>query len=677
MHILRIPLLGLLVFITLACSPPPSLQSADRLDGTQDTLFLLERNWRFYNGQFCSGPDCTVPATQDVPLLFPGTDADPRFGTYVFEVHLSEDWLSSDLGIQFFDVGSAYRLLINGKPVGETGHPGPSSIDSTPETRPSYFQFPPAQDLTIAVQWSNFAHPRGGIRGVPRFGAADAVLKDREASILRNLIAMGIILGMGFYHIGLFLTRRSDRASLAFALFCLCWSVRMLFTGEVMIRLLFPNMGYEFQTDLEYISFILAGPLFVVFLGLTFPFRGWRWLAYTELGLGLLSTAIIIPLPVIAYARFLWAFQAVTLISVILAIVIWAIALKNRKPGALASLIGGLIASATAVNDVLFFQRISPIGPLFHYGLLIFILAQSYLLARLFASTYEGVKRLSENLKNTNVALARFVPTEILKVLNRTDITEVRLGDQSQERMTVMFSDIRSFTTLSEQMSPPENFNFLNSYLRRMTPIVNVQGGFVDKYIGDAVMALFPSDPDSALRAAVDMQREIRVYNKHRATKGYEPISIGIGIHTGDIMLGIIGHENRMEGTVISDTVNTASRVERLTRRYGVMIVVSDETVTSLQNKEEFQYRTLGIVRVKGRRNSLRVHHLLNGYTEDVKKLYLDTRDQFNDGVEEALKGNYDAASENFRAVLDVNPMDAAARFYIERMADAGLVASR
>ena len=297
-----------------------------------------------------------------------------------------------------------------------------------------------------------------------------------------------------------------------------------------------------------------------------------------------------------------------------------------------------------------------------------FILAQSYLLARLFAIAYQSARSLSDSLRNTNQALTRFVPTQFLRLLHKKDITEIHLGDQVMQSMTVMFTDIRSFTTLSEQMTPEENFNFLNSYLKRMTPIVNQRGGFVDKYIGDAVMALFPGAPDEALRAAVEMQQEVRVYNSHRAKNGYNPINIGIGLHTGEIMLGIIGHENRMEGTVISDTVNTASRVEGLTRRYGAVILVSNDVLDKLEQPDEFERRRLGLVRVKGKKRAFPVYEILNGYTDDLRALFLETRESFHEAVDLAYSERYEEAANAFARIQERNPMDKAAGFYLDRI---------
>ncbi len=187
------------------------------------------------------------------------------------------------------------------------------------------------------------------------------------------------------------------------------------------------------------------------------------------------------------------------------------------------------------------------------------------------------------NLSKYHIATSRFVPHELMRMLNKESIVDVQLGDQVQKTMTVLFSDIRSFTTLSETMTPLDNFRFINAYLSQMGPIIREHGGFIDKYMGDAIMALFEGGPDDAVRAAIAMLRQLEVYNQGRVRAGYQPIEIGIGINSGDLMLGTVGEHRRMEGTVISDTVNLASRLESLTKEYGVPLIISENTMKGLE----------------------------------------------------------------------------------------------
>nr|HPJ77104.1 adenylate/guanylate cyclase domain-containing protein [Clostridia bacterium] len=239
---------------------------------------------------------------------------------------------------------------------------------------------------------------------------------------------------------------------------------------------------------------------------------------------------------------------------------------------------------------------------------------------------------LDTQTKMTN-AFARFVPKEFLTFLNKKSIVEVELGNQIQKQMTVLFSDIRSFTSLSEKMSPQENFNFLNSYLKRIGPIIRANGGFIDKYIGDAVMALFPDSPAHAIDTALLMQNTIIEYNNHRKAIGYDEIAIGIGIHSGNLMLGTIGEENRMEGTVISDDVNLASRIESLTKYYGAEILISGKLFNQLPDKTKYQYRIIDTVIVKGRSEPVTLIEILDQKTTKYYNMKIKTKSKLVEAI--------------------------------------------
>ena len=171
-----------------------------------------------------------------------------------------------------------------------------------------------------------------------------------------------------------------------------------------------------------------------------------------------------------------------------------------------------------------------------------------------------------ERLEGIHAANSRFVPREFLDHLNRESVLDVRLGDHVESRMSVLFTDLRSFTSISETMTPEENFEFINGYLGKVAPIVRDHHGFIDKYIGDAIMALFDRCPDDALTASVEMLRALNAYNRSLAASESQQIRMGVGIHIGNLMLGTVGESNRMETTVISDVVNTASRLESLSK---------------------------------------------------------------------------------------------------------------
>jgi class 3 adenylate cyclase len=266
-------------------------------------------------------------------------------------------------------------------------------------------------------------------------------------------------------------------------------------------------------------------------------------------------------------------------------------------------------------------------------------------------------------------AFSRFVPREFLTCLSKKSIVEVSLGDQVQADMAIMFADIRSFTSLSEKMTPKENFSFLNSYLGRMNPCIWENGGYIDKYIGDAIMALFPTGPGAALDAAVAMLSQIPVYNTHRARFGYEPIRIGIGVHAGTVMLGIIGHERFMQGTVISDAVNLAARLEALTKIYGVSLVVSAQVLAGLQDPNRYHYRFLDSVRLKGKSETVPVYEVFDADPAALAEKKMLIREGFERAVYEFHAGNFAAAAALFEDLSRQAPNDRPVVIYRMRCA--------
>ncbi|XWK90590.1 MAG: response regulator [Phormidium sp.] len=264
-------------------------------------------------------------------------------------------------------------------------------------------------------------------------------------------------------------------------------------------------------------------------------------------------------------------------------------------------------------------------------------------------------------------AYERFVPHNFLKFLEKESIIDVRLGDQVQQKMTVMFSDIRSFTTLSESMTPQENFNFINSYLSRVSPLIRKNQGFIDKYIGDAIMALFPESALDAVLAAIAMQQEMVIYNQHQQKSDFPPIEIGIGLHTGKLMLGTIGEAERMETTVIADAVNLASRLEGLTKLYGVGILVSEHTIAQLGNFSKINYRFLDRVRVKGKSEPVAVYEVYDPELTPSNLLKSETRELFEQAFDAYTQQYFTESKQQFQEILRINPDDKAAIIYIER----------
>ncbi len=264
-------------------------------------------------------------------------------------------------------------------------------------------------------------------------------------------------------------------------------------------------------------------------------------------------------------------------------------------------------------------------------------------------------------------AYSCFVPKEFLNFLEKESIINIKLGDHVQKKMSILFSDIRSFTKLSEKMNPQENFDFVNNYFTRVGPVIRKNNGFIDKYIGDSLMALFPERPGDALLAAIETQKEINNYNEQAMKEDLPPINIGIGIHTGELMLGTIGEEKRMEGTVISNAVNLAARMEKLTKLYNAGIVISADTLNSLGEPSRYNFRYLDRVQVKGKKEWVDVYECFDGDGARTVELKKKTKNDFEEAIKLYQKKEIEKALELFEKTLDENKNDKAAGLYVDR----------
>jgi two-component system sensor histidine kinase ChiS len=272
------------------------------------------------------------------------------------------------------------------------------------------------------------------------------------------------------------------------------------------------------------------------------------------------------------------------------------------------------------------------------------------------------------HIREHNTAVANFIPRQFLELLGRRDLRSLRLGDHCKSVMTMLFSDIRSFTTLSGTMTPDETFRFVNSYLTQIGPIVREQGGFIDKYIGDAIFALFPARAGDALDAAIAMQRRVVAYNEGRARAGYAPVAIGIGVHRGDLMLGTIGESLRYETTVISDAVNIASRMEGLTKPFGALILASGAVMEEV-DRSAYRARELGDVLVKGAVRAVTVYEICDADPPDLLAHKMRTFGDFERGRRAYAAGDFKTAEQAFRNVAAGEERDHAAAYFRDRAA--------
>lgn len=272
------------------------------------------------------------------------------------------------------------------------------------------------------------------------------------------------------------------------------------------------------------------------------------------------------------------------------------------------------------------------------------------------ARLYEAQVALTE-------AQSRFVPHQFLRSLDREDIVRVGLGDAVSRDMAILFSDLRGFTALAERLGPDRTLEVLNRYLAMMEPGIAGHGGFVDSYIGDAILALFEAGPDGAAQAAVAMCAALRELNRDSD----EPLAMGIGINAGPLTLGTIGARDRLSCTVIGDSVNLAARLEGLTKEYGVQVLVGEQARLRLARPDALHLRLVGRVAVQGRSEPTGVYQLVDAEAPAVRERLAETRATYDAAVDAFFGRRFAEAEEGFAAVVDRDPSDPVAARFLER----------
>ncbi|MGX5175533.1 adenylate/guanylate cyclase domain-containing protein [Aliikangiella sp. IMCC44653] len=265
-----------------------------------------------------------------------------------------------------------------------------------------------------------------------------------------------------------------------------------------------------------------------------------------------------------------------------------------------------------------------------------------------------------------NKSYSRFVPHQLLKQLSSNGVSDIALGDCCEREMTVLFCDIRGFTTLSESMSPQANFRFINHYLSQIAPVINQRGGIIDKYLGDGIMALFPNGAEAALMAANEMLVALDQYNKKMLDKGLPPINVGLGLHSGKMMLGAVGTQSRMDATVVSDTVNAAARVESMTKVFGTKILITEETKRQLENLSAFDLRFIATCHIKGKAKKVTLYEVYNTDTVSLKKEKAGNQRGMILAWKKYREGDVEMAVQMYQQLIEKSPNDKALFALIE-----------
>lgn len=636
----------------------------------------LDGEWEFYWKQLLSPADFKDSAQPTptgyikVPGIWNGYNAGNKrltgngYATFRLKVKLSDHAMV--WGLKLITMSSSYNLFANGELIAGNGRVSEDKQNNIPEYKSQVASFyAPSTNVEFIVQVSNFYHYKGGIWHPIKMGDIQSISQERDSRVVLEMFLFGCLFIMAIYHFGAFSLRKSDTSILFFGLVCLVVSMRSIFTGENIVSIILPNLNWFIARKTEFLLTFMIVPAYSAFSKSLYP-KEWNkniyWLI-TVFGLLLCFFVIFTPVNVYTFGSYIFTFYS--FLSSLYIIFVFIRAAIRKKEGAELFLATSLFLLFTMVNEILNQTEVVHTGLYLPVGLLIVVFAQSYILASRSSHAFRTAEIYARTFQ-------KFVPKQFLDRVAKEGIESIKPGNAEKGEITVLFSDIRSFTTISEKLSPDEVFNMLNEYLAHVEPPIRANNGFVDKYMGDGIMALFEKTGEEScaqktIVAALQMQEALKDYNKERLAKAQYPLEMGIGIHTGQVIIGTLGGNERMDSTAIGDAVNLCSRIEGMTKMYGAEILVSGYSIGLLDNKSEFLFRFVDYVVAKGKTEPISIWEVMGKKSDDQDLV----KGHFIIAYEKAInlyrEKDYKKAMAEFENTLKMMPGDKVSTIYMER----------
>lgn len=278
----------------------------------------------------------------------------------------------------------------------------------------------------------------------------------------------------------------------------------------------------------------------------------------------------------------------------------------------------------------------------------------------------ENYKRKDEVIKQTNLEYQKFVPKQLVKFLGKKSVLELEIGSQVKKTATILFCNIRNSSLVTKTLSLEENFNYVNSYLNVVSPIIRKNGGFIDKYLDDGLLSVFIS-PQSAITCAINLVKAVS--QKNIETKDMPSLEIGIGIHTGEVIFGVVGDDVRKAPTLISNSMQVASKLEEINTVFGSIMLLTKQTLNELPTSFKFSYRFIGNINLESD-GEMSVFECLDVYQRQKREKLEKYHIEFENGVRAYINGKFEDAKAVFEKVYRAEKDDKVCYTYYNKSSE-------
>ena len=555
----------------------------------------IETDWDFYWGRFISPADKSeADLVVSVPSPWNSYDlpqeaklaAKKGKGSGTYRLRLTGLIPGKKYAIPTFELGyTAFSLLADDVVIFRSGTPSENweKTDAKQYYDKAVFEADKEGSVLLTMYVSNNFYRKGGFRHEFLLYEEPYYVKTYKKSLCNQSIFTGIMLTIIVYCFLLAFLKK-DKTNLYLSLFVFFIYSRIVSSVFPMLKILFKNFPLEMLFRIEYLCLFMAPALYALYMD------SMNKKIFHHIPVKIVAAPALIflildfSLPISIANRLVPLMQFYMFAMVGLLIVLFLIrVVKNKDFTSTSAILSLLVLMFGTMHDYFlknlislpFFKDVKLLLPCF----VLYAFIQTVLMAYIQNKNQNRVIELNDNLTILNNAYYRFVPKELLELFGRKNIMEVKLGESKISKMAVLSADIRNFTSASEKMEGIRVFEMLNSYLAKVAPLIRENGGIIEKYLGDGIIAIFPDSAEAALRCAIQMQEEMIGLRQEFIEKGLPPIKIGIGVHYGNIVIGTGGDDERMTEISLSDDIDIAVRTEASTKDLLRPILATSQVV--------------------------------------------------------------------------------------------------
>lgn len=581
----------------------------------RNSVHTINENWEFYLSKFItSNPQEKPDFLIDIPNSWQDyveTSSKSKYGYFSYRKVITGLDPNKEYAIFLAESPqNSCKFFINGKLLNQIGTPGTSSETEKPYFAPIYSIFYPDEqgNVEIIFHVSSFVQTKSGIFNSIFLGEKPDIL---FYYTLQNGVAwlvIGTLAILSCLNILLFVLSPKRRENLYFSLLTIVLAFRVGISGFSIFSIAFPTIPYRLLLMMESVS-IWTTPMLLCFIILVSADTkiknhvALKTLLFSATFVGLIS--LFLPESV---GVFLSPF--IDTISLVIPCFIFVFLITQITIDNIITVLNlsTILVLTLALAFEMFFKTRTFASPFQVYPLffLVYAIFQFITLAAQQSILYNKQKALVKHLKKLNDVCLSFVPKEFLKQIDKNSVNKVELGDYSEKQMTITYTNLDFISKWETDLSSEQEYTLFSNCVSIMYPIIKKYNGYIAKIISEDIVALFPNHPSDAINCNLEISEMLSNYT-NQEINDYFTLKKSTGVHYGNLLLGTIGEEHRLNDTVISEAVNVVSRLSDVAKTYNVDFVFSDE-VFNIIRENKFDFAQLGITTIKGKSQPLSIY---------------------------------------------------------------------